>query len=308
MLFSLPVLSENADQPIVDVVAEKATSKPTTENPKDDTANKDTMRPALSSIQTPASDPAAKQSNSPTKNDIPVKTGGVINLDLIEQMRMADSAEKTVDIAGWQLLLSFVGIILIFRTLRETQKATRAAQVAAEAAQDVTRQNRAWIAITDKSDNWITATDDGGYEITQGIKNTGGTPGINVRSCVNFHYFPTTEPLSEFKVGDWNTIGILPPNGSYLGHVSIPAGSDILKDPTRRCVLHTVIEYETIYSTQGVRVTEIVEEIIFAKQEGWAFDYGVLNNAARMAAGESPVKTRLTKFHIYPVGSQQRAT
>lgn len=305
ILFSVPVLSENTDQPIVDVITVKHESKISTGKPKNETAAKITQPPAPSFIKIPSSNTASNPRNN---SHTSTKTSRTPALDLAEQKRMANSAEKTVGIARWQFWVSVIGIVLIFLTLWETRRAASAAHIAAKAAQDVTRQNRAWIAITDKSDNWITTTDEGGYEITQRIKNTGGTPGINVRSCVTFHFFPATEPLPEFKPGDWNPIGILPPNGSHLGHIIIPAESNVLKDENSRCILHTLIEYETIYSVQQVCVTEIVEEIELIKQGDWVFDYGVFNNADRMASGESSVKTRRTEFGIYPVGSQQRAT
>ena len=308
MLFSVPVLSENQDKPIVNVANENPAPEVSGDKPKNDSANKNATPPAPSPVQAPPSNPPSKSSKKNSESHTPVETGRIKALDLAEQRRMASSAEDAVSIARWQIFVSIVGIGLIFWTLWETRKATTAAKDAAIAAQDATTQNRAWIAITDKSSNWITATDEGGYEIIQGIKNTGGTPGINVRSCVSFHYFPATEPLPEFKPGDWNNIGILPPNGSYFGHTTIPAGSDVLKDTKRRCILHTLIEYETIYNTHKTCVTEVVEEIVLAKEGGWRYAYGVMNDSARRISGESPIKTWPTEFHIFPVGSQQRAT
>lgn len=309
MLFSLPVMSADADQPVVNVIAEKSRSNLTTETPKDDTSDKNTSSPTPSPVQTPASDLAAKQGNSPSKSDAAVETDRVIALDLAEQRRMANSAEKTVDIAGWQLLLSFIGIIVILQTLRETRRATEAAYIAAESAQDVTRQNRAWVTPFGKKDQWDDLPEGIEYRLTQTLKNTGTTPAINVRTqcfekLVERDLKNGVPPV--FKPHDeWHTVGVLPPDGIY----PIWRGfhSDVLAAIRggARCFLYTVIEYQTIYDTSETRITESVEEMVLDRKGYFTFDYSV---ASQLDSTRSPVQSFNDRFLISPVGSQQRAT
>lgn len=101
--------------------------------------------------------------------------------DLCEQRKMSTSADKTVFLGWWQLILSALGFLALLYTLNLTRRATRAAEKAAEISLEQSR-----IAKTDAETplraflllKWVKIYADGRIELE--IINKGQTPANNV--------------------------------------------------------------------------------------------------------------------------------
>lgn len=210
--------------------------------------------------------------------------------DLVQQERMAWSSAAMAITAIIALGISLWGIVLLYRNLSEAKNATGAALIAARAAEETIKKDRAWVVMAERElqGSFIF---DVGTEIPLRIVNAGGTPALNVRvehRIQGFHTdeiggkVPSIEPQNDFQV-----IGILGPTISHPGGVFLRPDM-VLKLSVRKCrfFIYTLIKYDTIYEPE--KITEFVEEV-------------------ECTASRGPT-VRQYEFRIFSVGQQHKAT
>lgn len=228
-----------------------------------------------SPLSLPISYSSAKNSRKVPTSSFQPGTGPFIYAGFIEQRRIAKASEDSVDIVWWQnwinsaaILISMVGIGLLGWTLLETRRATETGHRAAKAAEDVVKQNRAYMVAGDYQSSLVIKNKKGGIgAVTLSVswENTGLSPAINVRVFSKRRIIPIGQDLKKFDhhqdirkepsviVGRdklWGTRINFPPDEVKNCH-----------DEEHRIIVYSVIEYSDVYGRRYI--SECTSKILF---------------------------------------------
>jgi hypothetical protein len=171
---------------------------------------------------------------------------------------MADSTEGMAWSSWGQVLLSFFAVVLIYLTLRESQKATQAAGAAVEAALDAAdsarkqvEHNRAFMTVAElkaiRMNNALVPSD---YRIRLAWENSGDSPARQINCAFRCDITPTQETriYGQFKA-DSEATGSIGRDRVILGGSEVISANDIAAVQRGECKIDVfaVIEYSTIY-------------------------------------------------------------
>jgi hypothetical protein len=205
--------------------------------------------------------------------------------DLAAQYHMAESAMWANRAAWSSFAFTVVGVFLIWRTLVEANKTTRAAiagtaaaELAISEARDANRiardigeaQTRPWICFKDiRVNNANNMTIDGqsvgsGYAIELFFENVGPTPAFKVgidREGFSVEKSATKYNLAEFPAFDATAIAA--PKRELLCPALSIIGDDVkpFAEGQTKFVAHAMVQYKTVETDPTIRETECVVEI-----------------------------------------------
>jgi hypothetical protein len=172
MLSPVYVQGSNPKSP----AANEAARNTADDGPKDSNYNPQSVTSAFLQSNRKDGPAETRDQHSPVKSeDISIT---LAREDLNAQQTMADSAQRTVSIGWWQLIVGIVGIVGLLVTLGYTIRATKAAEKAAEAATAALTSDRAWIVYSGANIKPRNIGEPIRYTVK--FTNSGKTPGLNV--------------------------------------------------------------------------------------------------------------------------------
>lgn len=217
--------------------------------------------------------------------------------DLRAQRNMAKTAKKAIAPAWWQVGISLFGAILLGASLIYSARAASASAIAAKAAEDVLKADRAWISLVRMDRNFHTNPVVSGVKYPDGIGfftvwiNSGRSPALQVGVWVDVRVVRREDPVPHFEkepIDENSIVG----QGITITTREIPVVGDDLSNLIEMksfAYLYTYVRYRDVFG-EIIRDSELCLRIFF---QGY-FDDG--------KGGQLP------RFGAVPVGPQNRAS
>jgi hypothetical protein len=187
--------------------------------------------------------------------------------DLEAQRSMAKYARKMLAPAWWEVGIGFLGAVLLAVSLIWSARATKAANRAARAAQDVLKAERAWITPDDLGREIDDIKKQLGFTIVW--TNSGRSPALNVESWCDIRIGDIAEevpPKFERGVSQKIVRGMIIGQGANAtsGPVYI-SGEDAVDFMNRRKVayIYSHCVYNDIFDKSEVRLSEVCVRVEF---------------------------------------------
>lgn len=135
--------------------------------------------------------------------------------ELCAQWKAADAAQSSVDLSKTSLFISFISLLLLVWTFYLTNKSTKAAVEAADAAKKSHNAERAWVVLSAKNvifeevqqfrDEVVTDV----FDLVLTLKNAGVTPALQVEVSMAKSVLPRSAPVP-IKIEASDTPAIIP--------------------------------------------------------------------------------------------------
>lgn len=233
--------------------------------------------------------------------------------DLAAQESMAESTRQMMKATWISVFLTFLGVLLIWRTLVHTRvaanaakdtvtqakKSTDAAIKAAEAAALMANNERAWIFFdTIRPGNIVEMIIDGKFEqlrFSMAIrwKNVGRNPATQIGLTVSHKLIASGAPIPHFheEIPPEDAGGVFGPGAAFETNPQIVGQDDFmrLKANEMRMIIYSLVTYRSPITSNVVHQSEFCGEVDFFGE--------VIQN------GE-----RVPKVGVRPIGPQNTAT